>query len=137
MVKNLKKTLLSRSSKKQNPLYYKNQAKKLGPFRKMTERDLVDLESSLGATIFGEVPNGYTRKFFNVDKDTWIWHEEWIDGNKNLSETTIRYEILKNKVIKIEPGPRYTEISGRELDNFIQAVNQYNSLIINKIYKNN
>ena len=98
------------------------------PFKKMNQRDLVDLESSLGATIFGAIPEGHRREFFNVDNDTWIWHEEWAVGNKQICERTIRYEISETQVIKVEPGPHYTHIKGKELNNFI-GENGYNKVI--------
>ncbi|MBP6924838.1 hypothetical protein KBE46_01840 [Candidatus Saccharibacteria bacterium] len=136
MVDKIKKSIiLPKKRKTADDLYYKNQAKKLLPFKKMNQRDLVDLESSLGATIFGAIPEGHRREFFNVDNDTWIWHEEWAVGNKQICERTIRYEISETQVIKVEPGPHYTHIKGKELNNFITAVETYHKLVLTKIYK--
>ena len=136
MVDKIKKSIiLPKKRKTADDLYYKNQAKKLLPFKKMNQRDLVDLESSLGATIFGAIPEGHRREFFNVDNDTWIWHEEWAVGNKQICERTIRYEISETQVIKVEPGPHYTHIKCKELNNFITAVETYHKLVLTKIYK--
>ena len=43
--------------------------KKNRPLKKFTERELIQLESEIGATIFGEKPEHVTRReFFNLDK---------------------------------------------------------------------
>jgi hypothetical protein len=56
------------------------------PLKKLTERELLQLESEIGAKLFGEVPAGHRREFFCLDEKTWIWHEEWIDPKtKNTS----------------------------------------------------
>ena len=44
--------------------------KKDRPLKKFTERELIQLESEIGATIFGEKPAYVARReFFNLDKD--------------------------------------------------------------------
>ena len=43
------------------------------PLKKLTERELIQLESEIGATIFGDKPDHVVRRtFFNLDKTTWI-----------------------------------------------------------------
>ncbi len=117
-----------------NPYFYKNQALKLGPFKKMTIRDLVDLESQLGGTIFGVLAENQERKFFNIDEDTWIWYEALTDENGVKHENTIRYEVHPDKIIKVQAGPRYNALEGDELRNFEQAIAAYSRLILEKIY---
>lgn len=115
--------------------YYKNRATKFRPFKKMTKRDLVDLESQLGVTIFGNRPENGRREFFNVDDKTWIWYEEWTDSENRLHEITTRYEIRKDKVVKVQPGPRYKELTGQEMINFKAAVEAYHELVLRRIYR--
>ena len=47
------------------------------PLKRMTERELIQLESEIGAQLFGEIPKGHRREFFCLDEKTWIWYEEW------------------------------------------------------------
>ncbi|MBS7346501.1 MAG: hypothetical protein KIG14_02190, partial [Candidatus Sacchiramonaceae bacterium] len=109
-----------------NPYFYKNQALKLGPFKKLTIRDLVNSESQLGSTIFGALAENQERKFFNLDEDTWIWYEARIDNNGQKYENTIRYEVQPDKIIKVQAGPRYSALESGELHNFEQAIVTYN-----------
>ena len=124
----------ARKSANFNPYFYKNQALKLGPFKKMTIRDLVDLESQLGGTILGALAENQERKFFNLDEDTWIWYEAQVDDNGQKHENAIRYEVKEDKIIKVYAGPRYSALEGNELDNFERAILVYTRLILEKIY---
>ena len=62
--------------------------------------DLINAESELGRTIFGPVPVGHQREFFQYTKNVWMWHENWTDLGKRY-EITIRYEVRKDGVYKI------------------------------------
>ncbi len=125
--------MMAKKSTSFNPHFYKNQALKFGPFKKMTIRDLVELESQLGGTIFGTSTENQERKFFNLDEDTWIWYEARIDNGQKY-ENTIRYEVQQDKIIKIQAGPCYNALEGVELSNFEQAVSVYSKLILGRIY---
>lgn len=117
-----------------DPYYYKTYAQQKGKNYRITRRDLLDLESQLGASIFGAPSNGETRRFFNLDDNTWMWYEEKIDASGKKSETSVRYEITPDKVIKIEPGPYYKAIEGKELENFHRAVHAYHRIVLSRIY---
>jgi hypothetical protein len=39
-------------------------------FRNFTERELIQLESEIGAKLFGPVPQGFRREFFCLDENT-------------------------------------------------------------------
>ena len=103
----------------------------------MEASELLDLESELGSQIFGPAPNGIRREFFNLNENSWIWHEEYTDGNGNLRKFTTRYEIQPDKVVKIQPGPRYFEVKGQELANFHAAVSAYHKAVLSQIYRKN
>jgi len=96
---------------------------KSGP--KLTERDLLREESKIGATLFGEAPKGHKREFFCLDETTWIWHEEWKDEKGVEQQSTIRYEVHPNGILKVSDGPRYQFIEGQELENFAKATQLY------------
>lgn len=106
------------------------------PLKQLTERELIQLESQIGATIFGEKPaNVRRREFFNLDEDTWIWHEEVIDEQGKVQELTTKYEIQDNGILKIQPNYQYSYLEGEELENFVLAVKEYYERVSRKVYK--
>jgi len=106
------------------------------PLKKLTERELIQLESEIGAQLFGEIPAGHRREFFCLDPTTWIWHEEWKDPKTHkLSHTTTRYEIHEKGILKVQDGPRYDFIEGAELSNLLLAIDMYYEQVTRKIYK--
>jgi hypothetical protein len=104
------------------------------PFHELTERELLTLESEIGAQIFGPVPAGTRREFFCLDQHTWIWHEEKLD-KKNSESNTIRYEINEHGVLKVQEGARYTYLEGDELKNFSVAVRMYYEQVARRVYQ--
>lgn len=110
--------------------------KKNRPLKKFTERELIQLESEIGATIFGEKPAHVTRReFFNLDKDTWIWYEEIVDKDGKKQELTTRYEVQSKGILKVQPNYRYSYLEGDELQNFVLAVKEYYERVSRDLYK--
>ena len=110
--------------------------KKNRPLKKFTERELIQLESEIGATIFGEKPAHVTRReFFNLDKDTWIWYEEIVDKDGKKQEVTTRYEVQPKGILKVQPNYRYSYLEGDELQNFVLAVKEYYERVSRDLYK--
>lgn len=102
----------------------------------LTERELIQLESQIGVTVFGPASaNVVRREFFNLDKDTWIWHESAKQADGSLSEVTVRYEVQPKGILKVHPGPRYDYLEGAELQNFVLAVNEYYERVSRELYK--
>lgn len=101
----------------------------------LTDRDLLREESKIGAMLFGPVPNGHRREFFCLDESTWIWHEEWKDEKGVERQTTVRYELHPNGILKVSDGPRYQFIEGTELENFAKATKVYYEETSKRIYK--
>ncbi len=96
--------------------------------RQAAERNLINAESAVGRTIFGQVRPGHSREFFCLKKNVWIWHEDGI---------TTRYEVRKDGVYKrTEHEPYFHKIDGDELTNFANATKAYLSLIKQSVYKN-
>ncbi len=62
-------------------------AKKPG-HKRLTERDLIRMESAIGAKIFGPVAKGHRREFFCLDETAWIWFEEWVDPATKKKQST-------------------------------------------------
>ena len=105
------------------------------PLMGLTERELLTLESEIGAKLFGAVPAGHRREFFYLDNHTWIWHEEWLDASKKLATSTVRYEINEHGVLKVQEGARYSYLEGEELQNFGIAIRMYSEQVAREVYQ--
>ncbi len=105
------------------------------PLNKLTERELLTLESEIGGKLFGPIPRGHRREFFCLDKDTWIWYEEWLDEKGRLQQATTRYEVQAKGVLKVQEGARYSYIEGDELKNLVLAARMYYEQVARDIYK--
>ena len=96
--------------------------------------ELLDLESSYGRTLFGPVPEGHRREFFEHRKNVWIWYEGWRDTSGEMRELTIRYEVRPAGVYKKIAGRGYEKIEGAELANFRRAARGYLELVKTNLY---
>lgn len=106
------------------------------PFKKLTERELLQLESEIGSKLFGDVPVGHRREFFCLDAKTWIWYEEWKDPKTGkLSTTTTRYEVHQKGILKVQEGARYSFIEGEELRNLVAATSMYYERVVREVYE--
>ena len=101
---------------------------------KLSLEDLINAESELGRTLFGPIPDGHQREFFESRKNIWIWHENWTDQFGKLQEMTIRYEVRPTGVYKKANNGSYQKIEGAELNNFRQAARGYLNLVKTKLY---
>ncbi len=104
-----------------------------GKHLKLTEADLINAESKLGATLFGKIPEGHRREFFRYRHNVWVYHESWTENGKKM-ETTITYMVRENGVYKCPLGSEYIKITGKELENFKRATIEYLKLIKQKLY---
>ena len=109
------------------------QPNKQQPF---TERELIEMESKIGARLFGPIPTGHRREFFCLDDTSWIWYEEWRENGK-WQKMTVRYEIQAAGVLKVQEGARYSYLEGAELKNFINAVQTYHDTVLPVLYHKN
>lgn len=121
--------------------YRNNKSKALGyrgdPHRysnRFSYEDLVNAESAFGRTIFGPVPEGHQREFFEYRKNVWIWHESFVDANGVMQDMTVRYEVRPDGVFKKPGDDSYRKIGGAELENFRQAARTYLNLIKTNLY---
>jgi len=102
--------------------------------KQRSARELLAIESAIGATLFGEIPAGHRREFFCLDKDTWIWHEEWLDEKRVRHQVTTRYEAQEKGVLKVQEGARYEYISGEELQHMLRATALYYERVARDVY---
>ena len=105
------------------------------PLKQLTERDLIRLESEIGAQLFGPLPKGRRREFFCLDASTWIWHEEWVDEDRKHHLATTRYEVQDRGILKVQEGARYSYLEGQELQNLTLAIRMYYERVARDIYK--
>lgn len=107
---------------------------KNGARGKVTNRDLIRMESKIGAQLFGAIPKGHRREFFCLDEHTWIWYEEWTDAQGKMQNVTTRYEIHPNGILKVQDGQPYQIVEGDELHNFAMATRLYREQVIRGVY---
>lgn len=100
-----------------------------------TRRQLIQRESEIGGQLFGAVPEGHHRQFFNLDATTWIWYEEWIDDKGEKQHMTTRYEVHSNGVLKVQDNAPYYYIEGQELINLTMAIRTYYERVSREVYK--
>jgi len=103
------------------------------PKKPRTLEDKINAESELGRTIFGPIPAGHSREFFEHRKNLWIWHESWTEAGQP-HEITLRYEVRPNGVFKKVNGSAYYKLEGMELNNFVKATRKYLELIKTQLY---
>jgi hypothetical protein len=104
--------------------------------KKLTERQLIQLESELGRDLFGPVPKGHRREFFCLDAHTWVWYEEWIDAEtKKKKSITTRYEIHDNGILKSQNGASYSFLDEDELRNLAIATRIYYERVVRNVYR--
>ena len=108
--------------------------KRKRPLKRLSERELLTLESEVGSQLFGPIPKGHRREFFCLDEKTWMWHEEWIDSKRKTHTSTTKYEVTDRGVLKTQPGPRYSYIEGDELRNFSVATRLYYERVARNFY---
>ncbi len=113
--------------------FFRNIFKTTPTHRKLTEADLINVESKLGASLFGPIPEGHRREFFRFQHNIWIFHESWEEDGKS-SESTITYEVRENGVYKLPLGGQYIKIKGDELENFRTAVKSYVKIVKARLY---
>lgn len=99
-----------------------------------TLRQLIQRESEIGGKLFGPVPKGHHRQFFNLDENTWVWYEEWKDGKGKQQSTTTRYEIHESGILKIQDKTPYYFLDGSELKNFMTAIRLYYEQVSTEVY---
>lgn len=102
---------------------------------KLTERELIQRESKIGGQLFGQIPAGHHRQFFNLDPNTWVWYEEWTDEKGKHHSKTTRYEVHENGVLKVQDDAPYYYIEGQELDNLLLATRMYYERVSRDVYK--
>jgi hypothetical protein len=105
------------------------------PLKKLSKRELIELEAEIGGNLFGPIPAGHRREFFCLDEKTWVWHEEWNDINGKRHVTSTRYEIHENGILKAQDGKVYKFIDGDELRNLTVAIRLYYEAVSRGIYR--
>lgn len=101
---------------------------------KLSRDDLINAESNLGRTLFGPVPTGHQREFFELKRNVWLWHESVMSPLGVQTEMTIRYEVRPAGVYKRVNQGGYEKLYGAELDNFCRAARGYLNLVKTKLY---
>jgi len=89
------------------------------------ERDLMRAEAQLAQNIFGPVQNGGKREFFCLDRNTWIWYEQWTSDAGEAKQITTRYLVRSGEIVKSQNGGAYHRLTIAEAENFQAATQEY------------
>jgi hypothetical protein len=98
-------------------------------------RDLIRHEAKVGGTLFGPVAKGGRREFFCLDRNTWVWHEEWIDENGQTQVKTTRYDIRPTGILKAQDGQEYRPVSLQEARHIRDAAHLYVKKVKAEVYQ--
>lgn len=96
-------------------------------------RKLIRHEARIGGQLFGPVRPGGRREFFCLDKNTWVWHEEWVDENGQHQYTTTRYDVRPNGIVKSQNGV-YRPVTLQEARNLQAAAHLYRDRVKDELY---
>ena len=102
---------------------------------KVSYNDVIAAEANLGRTIFGPVPDGHQREFFEAHPNIWLWYESWTDPSGAPQSTTVRYEVQPSGVYKTPSNGNFSKLEGAELTNFCAAVRRYFELVKANLYR--
>jgi hypothetical protein len=91
-------------------------------------------EADLSRDIFGPVPKNTKREFFCLDKNTWVWFEEWTDDNGKRQQVTTRYVVRPKEILKSQNGGAYQRLTIDEAQNFYNATKAYYKKIKTHLY---
>ena len=97
-------------------------------------RQLIRREAVIGGQIFGELAADRTREFFCLDKNTWIWHEEWTDQAGKRQSKTTRYDVRPDVILKAQNNGTYHAVNKAEGRNLIQAAKIYHERVLSEVY---
>ncbi|HYH75775.1 MAG TPA: hypothetical protein VD735_07510 [Candidatus Saccharimonadales bacterium] len=97
-------------------------------------RDLIRKEAAIGGKLFGPIPKGGRREFFCLDRNTWVWHEEWVaqDGKRHTVMT--RYDVRPQGIYKAQDGQPYRPLSFDEAKHFYKAIKLYDKAVSAEVY---
>jgi len=97
--------------------------------RAQAYRDAIREEAKIGGSLFGPIPAGSRREFFCLDEHTWVWHEEWTDGNNIRHARTTRYDVRPQGILKAQDGQPYQPLGRDEALRLLQAARRYKELV--------
>ncbi len=97
-------------------------------------RQLIKQEATIGGELFGPVSAGRTREFFCLDKNTWIWHEEWAEPTGKRQSKTTRYDIRPDVILKAQNNGTYHVVDKQEARHLVQAAKLYHDRVLTEIY---
>ena len=96
--------------------------------------DVIHYEARIGGQLFGPIPEKHRREFFALDKNTWVWYEEWPDKFGRRKSLTTRYDVRPYGVYKTH-GAGYKKISFEELTNLYEASKLYRQKVVPELQR--
>ncbi len=99
------------------------------------QQQLTRQEITAAQGIFGPIKEGTVRDFFCVDQHTWVWYEEWTEANGQRKRMTTRFDVRGGTVVKSQNGGEYSQLVGRELQNFNASAVAYVGKVKKSMYE--
>jgi hypothetical protein len=97
-------------------------------------RELIRREAAIGGQLFGPVASNMRREFVCLNKNTWLWHEEWSDsGNIWHSHTTL-YDVREYGIFKMQDDGTYILVSRQEAEHLHAAALLYHERVRTALY---
>lgn len=102
----------------------------------LTESDLKNQESEIGAKIFGKHDSNIVRGFWNDSPEDWYYHQSITGAAGVIDDLTLHYEVSPTNVLMISNKKEIPNsfIAGKELENFTTAAKIYHDRVMNQIY---
>ncbi|MEI7674478.1 MAG: hypothetical protein WCI60_01970 [bacterium] len=98
------------------------------------KRTFIRKEAKIGGQVFGNIHKNMRREFFCLDKNTWIWHEEWTDTFGKRQIVTTRYSVRPEGIIKAHNDQHYQKVHKEEAVNLIHAASVYLKRVQAEVY---
>jgi len=115
-------------------LFKDNSVGSLQQKRSTIARNLLRREAQMGGKLFGPIPKGHRREFFCLDPNTWIWHEEWLDGNGQRKERTTRYDVRRSTILKAQDNGTFHLVGLQEARHLMSAAELYQEQANKELY---
>lgn len=97
-------------------------------------RQLIRKEAEIGGQVFGPVEPNRRREFFCLDKNTWIWHEEWTEKTGQRQSRTTRYDVRPTGILKAQNNGTYHMVGTEEAQNLRSAAHAYKQRVLGELY---
>lgn len=103
--------------------------------KEFNERDLMEIESHIGAEIVDNDNAVEERRFFYEKDHNWFYIQIFTDAKGNETIRGTRYEVNDTHVLRIVDGAEHAPIEADEMARFRAATIEYHKRVTREVYK--